>query len=857
MGRNLSGPELLEIIFRTRAEGWTTLDLSDCQLTELPPEIGSLLKLTTLYLYGNRLSTLPPEIGQLVNLTTLDLYDNRLSLLPPEIGQLVNLTKLDLYDNKLTVLPTEIGRLEHLATLDLGGNHLTSPPPEIVKQGSQAVMAYLRGILKESDWQWISKLILVGEGGVGKTALLRSLRGEPFNDHSSTTHGIAVASLNLLHPTKEGVTMDLKTWDFGGQEIYHATHQFFLTNRSLFLVVWNARHGYDQGKLPYWLNTIKTRAPDSPVLLIATHIDERDADIPLSDLKRKFPQIVGHYPISNVTREGVEALRNAISVTSAGLPLMGEMWPSTWLEAAKSIRASTEKQIPAQVLWETMARHGVTEKVAQQGLAQWMHELGDILYFQEDEERDSPVILKPQWVTEYISKVLENQDVIDGVGIFTTAQMKHVWGDISPAMQNHFLHLMERFDLSYRTLEDHEISLVVERLPLDMPSYKRQWDDFKKTKSCREISMRFVLNTIPAGIPTWFIARSHRFTTHTHWRLGALLADRAESGHLALVRAFPDDRYLQLSVCGPYPYDFFALLKDGLELTLARFPGLEIKRLIPCPCAESNKTPCEHEFDEQHLRDRIAKKPSIECPISLEYVSVPKMLFGVDWNTRDAVLKQLSEVIDSKKDSSVESMELRTLAQRKFTHAFHRDQALIESHCPNIFSLRPMEQSVWQKIWTGEKMQLQLYCQAPGFWHPTSDDGHYTIEQSSKWLQAISPYIQNMAKTLKYVVPFVGPWVHAGHPVYEALIKNDIQLMEQLVRILPEIEATSTCSVNAKGQTVATHSIEHVEGAALREMRKLLDELDPKHRWGGLKKVLTPEGHLLWLCKHHAKEYTR
>ena len=46
-----------------------------------------------------------------------------------------------------------------------------------------------------------------------------------------------------------------------------------------------------------------------------------------------------------------------------------------------------------------------------------------------------------------------------------------------------------------------------------------------------------------------------------------------------------------------------------------------------------------------------------------------------------------------------------------------------------------------------------------------------------------------------------------------------------------------------------------MEGAELRAVRKLLDEVDAKHEWGGLKKVLTPEGHYLWLCGEHAKEY--
>ena len=50
---------------------------------------------------------------------------------------------------------------------------------------------------------------------------------------------------------------------------------------------------------------------------------------------------------------------------------------------------------------------------------------------------------------------------------------------------------------------------------------------------------------------------------------------------------------------------------------------------------------------------------------------------------------------------------------------------------------------------------------------------------------------------------------------------------------------------------------EEAEGAALRALRKLLDEVDAKQNWGGLAKILTPEGHYLWLCEEHAEEYKR
>ena len=102
--------------------------------------------------------------------------------------------------------------------------------------------------------------------------------------------------------------MRLSTWDFGGQEIYHATHQFFLTSRSLFLLLWNSRLGWEQGRLHYWLDIIKSRAPESPVILIATHADasQRPVDLPLDDLRREYPQIAASLIVDNETRRGID-----------------------------------------------------------------------------------------------------------------------------------------------------------------------------------------------------------------------------------------------------------------------------------------------------------------------------------------------------------------------------------------------------------------------------------------------------------------------------------------------------------------------------------------------------------------------
>ncbi|MEJ6480771.1 COR domain-containing protein [Nostoc punctiforme UO1] len=858
----------------------TLLSLSKNKLSSLPPEICQLSKLTVQYLDNNQLRSLPLEICQLSNLTLLSLSNNQLSSLPLEICQLFNLTKLtldnnqlsslpleicqlsnlillSLHNNQLSSLPLEFSQLSNLTLLSLDNNPLTSPPPEIVEQGTQAILTYLRERLEGNLRQWISKLLVVGEGGVGKTSLLKALRGEEFNTQESTTHGIEIRWLDLTHPSKAGTTMHLKTWDFAGQEINHATHQFFLTNRSLFLLAWNARLGFEQGKLYYWLDTIKALAPESPILLVATHIDERDADLPLAELRRKYPQIIEHCKISSKISLGIEELRQAIAEAAAKLPLMGEIWPTTWLNAANAIRNEEKKYITPQQLWDIMAKSQVVD--SQEVLVRWLHELGEILYFQDNEELNDTVILKPQWVTEYISKVLESEDVINRKGIFTRQEMNQLWRDLEPSMRDHFLRLMERFDLSYRTQENRELSLVVERLPLDAPNYEHKWQQIKQTGECNEISMKFQLNTIPAGIPTWFIARQHRFTTGIHWRNGVLFAYEQE--HLALVEAVKSDRYIKLTVRGPNPLNFFVLLRDGMEVTLARFPGLDIQRTIPC--FGHNGQPCTHEFDYKQLSQRWEKKKgTIECPEAMEDVSVSELLYGLNWNTQNAVLERIDQleqtIVDGQAVILDEFKNLLELTQRGFTNEFRREQATIDSHCPNVFVLRLRGGKAWQKNLTGQKLDLQLYCQAPGCWHPTQEGGLYEINEPAKWLRATAPYIGKLFKVLKYTAPIIGPWLGVvDSKEYETLFKNDLELFKELAAKLPELKESEDLELADKIARGEDLDPERADGAALRALRQLLDEKDPQQHWGGLKKVLTPEGHYLWLCEHHAAEYKR
>ena len=137
---HISKAELLE------TERTGRCDLSNRELTALPPEIAQLTNLAALTLDGNQLTALPAEIGQLTNLRELGLDGNQLTALPPEIAQLTGLRVLRLDGNRFTALPREAadllsGGLE----LDLAAR-VQGPIFELYGQGPQALASYLRSL---------------------------------------------------------------------------------------------------------------------------------------------------------------------------------------------------------------------------------------------------------------------------------------------------------------------------------------------------------------------------------------------------------------------------------------------------------------------------------------------------------------------------------------------------------------------------------------------------------------------------------------------------------------------------------------------------------------------------------------
>lgn len=215
---------------------------------------------------------IPEVIFQMTNLITLDLSFQSITQISDEIE---NLKKLDtlilnnciLLENispKMAMLP--------LKKLDLTNClSLVTPPPEIVNRGIKSILTYLNRMLSGYLELKRTKLMLVGLGQAGKTTLLEVLKGYQ-NKPTQVTDGINIDDWQI--DLEDGTTLTYSMWDFAGQSVYYNTHQFFLSSRGVYLLVWNVRLGSEYAGLEFWLSSISCHAPGAPIFIVGTHIDQ-------------------------------------------------------------------------------------------------------------------------------------------------------------------------------------------------------------------------------------------------------------------------------------------------------------------------------------------------------------------------------------------------------------------------------------------------------------------------------------------------------------------------------------------------------------------------------------------------------
>jgi hypothetical protein len=690
-------------------------------LTALPESLGQFTQLHSLNLYRNQLTTLPEGISQLFCLRRLSISENRFTSFPDRIGNLRNLIELYAIHNQIDRLPDTIGNLTQLRILVLGGgkiswnfsssdvskgNRLTSLPPSInklhlqlldlsnnplnpelaeaYKEGLDAVMSYLRAKAGAQVVLNEAKLILIGEGEVGKSCLLGALRGDPWEENRPTTHGIEIKPVNVTDPAT-GTEITLNGWDFGGQRVYRPTHQLFFSAPAVYLVVWKPREGPQQGFVKEWIKLVKHREPDAKILVVATHSGpgQRQPDVDRQELWDMYGRdtvhdffLVDSKPDEKTgERRGIAELKDAIARVAASLPEMGRSVPARWQQAREALKETGAAYLPLEQVLEICRKRYMDEEEARLFVS-ISHRLGHLIHYEHDPALRDIVVLKPDWLATAISFVLDDEQTRDRHGLVDIARLSQLWND--PTREEEFryeynlhpvfLRLMERFDLSYKVALPSDAadeigfwqrirsaftkapkpeveaakfrytSLIAQLVPdvRPEPDLNRVWlpdlavGDEQQVQICRIVDAKGQSATAE-GLFYQLIVRLHKFSLgrvnyeqSVHWQRGLVLDD--DYNGRALLEHIGND--IRITVRAPYPERFLSALTYEAKWLVENFwEGLRCDVMVPCvePCGQ--QVPGTGLFEVQKLiESKRRRRPEYPCPVCNEWQEIDCLL---------------------------------------------------------------------------------------------------------------------------------------------------------------------------------------------------------------------------------------
>ena len=655
------------------------LDLSHCGLTEIPKEVFELENIQTLRLnnsfinneeYKNRISSIPPEISNLKTLEYLQIVDNLISDIPDEILLLKNLKLLDLTNNKLKNLNKTICTLPKLEDLQLSKNPIENVPPEIIYRGIKAIKNFFKE-LDTFDYLYEVKLLLVGEGRVGKTTISKALTNpNHLLEDEKSTEGIRISFLDI--PKRELAREDqmymkkdnfrFNIWDFGGQEIYHTTHQFFLTKRSVYILVTESRKEDRYEDFSYWLNVIKLLGDTSPILIVLNKIDDPMKDIPIGEFKKHFSNIVDLVKVSchpnfKHTIDDLKRQLKSIIIDKKLLPHIGTPMPKKWVDIREELEilAKTGKDyISANEYYEICSKNYIKKESAD-FLSEFFHDLGVILHFSKDFELKDTIFLNHEWVTKGVYSILDNKKIINGEGVFTDSDVIDIWKEGKyKDKQRELLSLMKnnKFELCFQ-LEQGKY-LAPQLLPVDEKEY--EW----RTKD-NNLQFEFNYEFMPKGILTRLIVKNNRdIYQGTYWRYGVLI-------EWENTRAIIRERYLEnkitINIEGPFKKEVLAIIRKSIKEINNDMGSVSMKEMVPCNCSECKKSETPY-FHEYILLRRLVQKEikDTRCHLSLIDVKVTSLIDDVITKEKGNNTKQSPSVIYNidKIENSVIGSDIKT-----------------------------------------------------------------------------------------------------------------------------------------------------------------------------------------------------
>ncbi len=562
------------------------LNLKNTKITYLPNEIGMMLGLEYLNIEGTEVKELPTSIGNLKNLKRLILNRTDIQYLPNEICDLENLELLLASDSQLKEIPSDIGKMSKLRIIDFSNTKIERIPDSVeefiftdlesfqlnglkldyISKGLANLILHTctydffhSSIVSINKLQLVNqdttlfncsletiksfysdelvrlnecKVIFLGDGAVGKSSIIDRLMGNDFQLNRTITDGISIKRWEM---NINNQLVKIRFWDFGGQEIMQTMHLCFLTERTIYVIVLDSRQDqFIERDAINWLQTVKTFAPNSPVILVLNKCDTNPmAMLNLASLKHDFPQLVDCIRTSALNNTNVDKLEELISYTIQNYSSYSVVFNKKWLALKEQLEDMEVPYISNREYVEICQKHKINDMELQISLLKWFCDLGVSYHytgFHIDYDPDAINVLNPEWVTVGMYRLLLHTEAKKGIVSLEEiykVMISFYKNDVNSALKytkrevDFILDVMRQKGLS------HQIGCQEELIPLKLEEGLPDKKSFIDKESDNVLHFAIKGNYLPNGIiHKLIIERIDEVDLDNIWRKGVYLYNK-------------------------------------------------------------------------------------------------------------------------------------------------------------------------------------------------------------------------------------------------------------------------------------------------------------------------------------------
>ena len=476
---------------------------------------------------------------------------------------------------------------------------------EQLSQSPAEINAYLKALRDGTLTKQLKRVraIFIGHGEVGKTSLINVLQGGEAEPPNQTTKGIAIKdaienAAGVFTQIKDYLDDDLTVhfWDFGGQVMAHATHQFFLRSKCLYVIVLAGRAERNPNEeAEYWLEHVRAFGDSAPVLLVGNKADVMPVNLDQRTLKDKYPNVVGFYSVSctkakETFKEEFELFRKTFAASLKALGEQAERFSPQQFKVLKDIEEKAAKDdFLAEASFDDICKsNGIAMEGpgGRDGLLNIFDKLGIVMHFKKLAYLKD-YVLNPRWLTYGVYTIMYSEAAQNAKGRLSAGNLVDILEKANPSIPNgHAFCYTERcyiiveamiaFGVAYRLGVD---GLVIPALLApEQPAH-----DFKPDGA---ISFRFDFKGfLPRHVLPALIVEQFRDIAKVNggeivWQNGVLFRPQRRYDAEAFVRADYHIRTLDILAKGTDANLYLGMLRDCILRNLETMPLLPVEEKV-------------------------------------------------------------------------------------------------------------------------------------------------------------------------------------------------------------------------------------------------------------------------------------